>query len=562
VTLVRRQGRGSWPDEYRRLYRPTFVEVKGRVFALGTRSRSTIKQFKRQFREPPTVVDENTLNHEHFWYFDNTTIEGCRKNYVLAEAVRLAWSELLGQLFPDRNFELFVCNEYAISEDFDAPGTIVHEEVTPTLRLWTGGDTESQSMREAYHIDDLGPEKVLWPERIEEGLFDLEEIYALIESGPEHPSKIEALEVRRTWTETEQGQRSNEEPGIAGRNAEPSAHQTEAGKSGHLTCIYCRRSLPKSAFTKVEHVMPRSFGTFKHSFTLRDSVCDECNQYFGDNLEIELARDTYEGITRFKHKVKKPVEFPGSKKGGRTTIRVADGIYKGALAYLEYSAEKNDVIALPVPQVGFKSGTSGSLEFISVDEILGDVSSSREKFKRADRLLFLGCDRDEIVARLRSNGIEVKLDQDDVAPEVTEDGLLCEVVSQVDPVIRRAVAKIALNYLTHFEGAEYVLQPDFDATRRFVRYGDDPGYPVVQIVERAILADEPLEGYRRDGHLITIGTASDGRSVCGQVSLFNQATYAVSLARDYAGERQPAKRGHFFNIADRRILELSTKLAG
>jgi hypothetical protein len=85
---------------------------------------------------------------------------------------------------------------------------------------------------------------------------------------------------------------------------------------------------------------------------------------------------------------------------------------------------------------------------------------------------------------------------------------------------------------------------------------------VVQIVERAILADEPLEGYHKDGHLITTGTASDGRSICGQVSLFNQATYAVSLARDYAGERQPAKRGHFFNIADRQILELSTKPAG
>ena len=36
MTLVKRQGRGTWPDEYRGLYQPTFVEVQGRIFVLGT----------------------------------------------------------------------------------------------------------------------------------------------------------------------------------------------------------------------------------------------------------------------------------------------------------------------------------------------------------------------------------------------------------------------------------------------------------------------------------------------------------------------------------------------
>ena len=199
MTLVKRQGRGTWPEEYRSLYRPTFVEVQGRVFVLGTRSRQEIQRFSRQFKEPPTAVDENTRNHEHFWYFDNDTIDGVRRNYTLAEAVRLAWAELLARQFPGKSFELFVVNEYTISEDFDEPGTIVHEEVTPTLRLWTRDNAETQGMREAYHVDDLGPESVLWPEKLKDGLFDLDAIFKLIGEGPDHPSKKEALEIRAGW---------------------------------------------------------------------------------------------------------------------------------------------------------------------------------------------------------------------------------------------------------------------------------------------------------------------------------------------------------------------------
>jgi len=203
MTLVKRQGRGTWPEEYRGLFRPTFVEVQGRVFVLWTRSRQEIRRFSQGFEKPPTAVDENTINSERFWYFDNDTIDGCRKNRALAEAVRIAWGALLARHFPGRSFELFVVNEYRISDDFDQPGTIVHEEVTPTLRLWTRDDAETRKMREAYHVDELGPEKVLWPERLADGLFDLAEIFHLIGEGPDHPRKKEALEIRASWARVE-----------------------------------------------------------------------------------------------------------------------------------------------------------------------------------------------------------------------------------------------------------------------------------------------------------------------------------------------------------------------
>ena len=43
--------------------------------------------------------------------------------------------------------------------------------------------------------------------------------------------------------------------------------------------------------------MPELLGLFDtHTMTLNNLVCKECNQYFGDNLELYLGRDSVFGI--------------------------------------------------------------------------------------------------------------------------------------------------------------------------------------------------------------------------------------------------------------------------
>jgi hypothetical protein len=54
-----------------------------------------------------------------------------------------------------------------------------------------------------------------------------------------------------------------------------------------MKCIYCKVEKDAKYFTKVEHVIPQSFGHFENNLTLRNVVCDDCNQYFGDNLELQ-----------------------------------------------------------------------------------------------------------------------------------------------------------------------------------------------------------------------------------------------------------------------------------
>src|SRR5574341_545889 len=98
-----------------------------------------------------------------------------------------------------------------------------------------------------------------------------------------------------------------------------------------MRCIYCLNDKPADAFTKAEHVMPQAFGRFQDNFTLNGIVCDDCNQYFGDNLEIDLGRDTVEGISRYEYGIRNPVDFKSLGKRSRLqNKKIAEGPVKGA----------------------------------------------------------------------------------------------------------------------------------------------------------------------------------------------------------------------------------------
>lgn len=67
-------------------------------------------------------------------------------------------------------------------------------------------------------------------------------------------------------------------------------------------CIYCRAT--GAPFSR-DHVIPEAFGKFENNFVLT-CVCSECNQFFGDELELVLGRNSREAILRLHHGVKAP----------------------------------------------------------------------------------------------------------------------------------------------------------------------------------------------------------------------------------------------------------------
>jgi len=136
------------------------------------------------------------------------------------------------------------------------------------------------------------------------------------------------------------------------------------------------------------------------------------------------------------------------------------------------------------------------------------------------------------------------------------DSSMHEIQYRIDPIIRRCVAKITFNYMAYMAGAHFVYHPDFNVTRSFIRYGDSPSYPLVVPTQDPVLASESPRWRGTNNHLITVNWSPLGRSVVGQVSLFNEVTYKVSLARDFSGLWLDIRTGHCFDIKKRRVRPL------
>jgi hypothetical protein len=136
--------------------------------------------------------------------------------------------------------------------------------------------------------------------------------------------------------------------------------------------------------------------------------------------------------------------------------------------------------------------------------------------------------------------------------------ILVEIATAVDLTIFRAIAKIAFNYAAHQHGADFVLRPDFDDLRKYIRYGEIPWWaawiPVVKPSSKPILFDDLPHLRQTNGHLITFDWNSRGKGFLVKVSLFNTVTYHVAICPDYSGLwRDGFRTGHHFNIQDKSI---------
>lgn len=322
-------------------------------------------------------------------------------------------------------------------------------------------------------------------------------------------------------------------------------------------CVYCQEEKPEDSFRRAEHVVPQSFGTFRHNFTLRGKVCDLCNQYFGDQLELALARDSFEGHSRYEYGVRNPEEFRPFGRNSRIILRICEGDFSGAYAYREYTEDEANIVLRPLPQVGFLMSPLNKYKYFLLDEIPAGPELRENGFQSRHPEAIRGLAVNEALLwdKLGEKGISFRVGGEVVPPERSH-SILCELVGRIDHSIFRAIAKIAFNYLVFWQGSEFVQHPSFDVMRRYIRKGENPNYKMIDVQHAALLGDESVGGRRRLGHLITTNWAQDRVSIVAQVALFNWVRYRVSLSRNFTGERRDIKRGHFFDVRNRQILEL------
>jgi len=318
-------------------------------------------------------------------------------------------------------------------------------------------------------------------------------------------------------------------------------------------CIYCRRSFVEREFTR-EHVLSRAFGTFADAPTLLNMVCGDCNQFFGDHLETRVARGAFEGLLRYQRGAKAPsqetlrfryVEFTLPEGSAWAGVR------------LNLSWRDGKLVVDLISQVAFFDHATSQWVHFSDIEIEADAlpKSTTLDMKSARIYGRSAEDRDRLLALLNRRGISFGRLDNIYAPEGLFQGgdIEVEVTFTINKGIRRCMAKYAFNFLALVCGAAFVLERDFDTTRRFIRDGETPEYDLVRERFEPILRDDSATRRQTSGHLLTVSWAASGVDLVGQVSLFNSVTYSVSLTRHYSGVWRPVRAGLHFNLRDRKV---------
>lgn len=235
-------------------------------------------------------------------------------------------------------------------------------------------------------------------------------------------------------------------------------------------CIYCLETKPESEFNK-EHVIPQAFGKFGSATpTLVNCVCRGCNDYFAKALDPVLSRDTYEGITRHAIGIKSREARPQNRV--QLLLPNADeyGEFRGARVWLDGTVNGLSMHT----QTGFLNKESGEREFF-IDSEISDMESLPEHLADKDILVLAPSqdDHDRMVKILLEKKLIKKYE---LKETFSADGFPTTtkpmIKGAVDEMVRRALAKVAMNFAAKYIGVETVLSDEWNTVRRFVRYGE------------------------------------------------------------------------------------------
>lgn len=327
-----------------------------------------------------------------------------------------------------------------------------------------------------------------------------------------------------------------------------------------MKCIYCLKDRPLSYFKKREHVIPQSFGKFRvNNLVLHKAVCDECNQYFGDNLELFLARDSFEGFSRIQFGIK-----PKSilKKRNRFNSKIQNGDFKGALVQEVELGEKGLINVEKLPQVGFYHIEKEEYMYFGMDKIPTRQYLIEKGFKIQNAEIRIIGDENEyktMVQDLKEKGINFLKSENTVLEEMEKDSSV-SIVSEmiIDKTIMRGICKIAFNYLVSQVGNSFVLSESFNPLRFFIRYGEGDPNKYFLVNQPPILRDDQIiKQYNAKvtrGHLIIVEWVGD--KLFSKISFFNEYTYGINMCADYKGIWIPIRNGHHFDMNTKNVTKL------
>jgi hypothetical protein len=340
------------------------------------------------------------------------------------------------------------------------------------------------------------------------------------------------------------------------------------------TCIYCKRDKSATTFEDVEHVIPEAFGTFGSETPTLDCVCDECNGHFGKTIDIYLARETVEGVVRYR----KGISSSAVRPQKHLKITLAAGPETGQFAGMRVAIDgTRGELMRPLAQFQILNQKTGQLETYFKTQIK-DLKLPEDVYGKPGDGTANGTwkcnifsasqkDHDEMVEALRAIGIDFRPGTPFSMPEPIipigeghEDNSLPVLIEgEITDTHRRAHAKIFLNFIAKFLGSDEALKPHWDFLRRFARYGE--GKIKYRMLENPFPREQESEALQMIRESITVRIENLRGHVVGSIQFYGNQMYQFIL-RENASLPEEQVFGYCFTNgqAPRRLFR--SKLPG
>lgn len=286
-----------------------------------------------------------------------------------------------------------------------------------------------------------------------------------------------------------------------------------------------------------EHVIPQSFGTFGPKVTprsldgtpvLRKEVCADCNHLFGITIDQTFARESLEGLTRYRL----GLFSREARKQKLITLQLPKTAAMGEFANVKIWLDtKQGKLKEPLPQAHLLNATTGQYEVFLIGEINSLDWKSRGLLDKDIKIF--GADqneRDEVVKELNSIGIQFNAKNDIRLDFVPGSKIALDLYGEINKTIQRAVAKILINFATFYIGSDEILKSNWDKARDYIYQGS--GMLPLSVTQGAFWAQETNQ-IRMEPKGYNIAIRNRNKSIHGYAQFFNLFIYDFTLVDDY-----------------------------
>lgn len=257
-------------------------------------------------------------------------------------------------------------------------------------------------------------------------------------------------------------------------------------------CVYCLDEKSISEFNR-DHVIPESFGTFgSNTPTLINLVCRDCNQYFGNNVENDLGRDSLYGVIyRSMSGIINAKEFYENKRHKKNLSHsyVKCNVHGDMLVDIsDFDVNINPQFMVSIAnQVIIMNSTKGVQAHFRINKIpqrrfledigLKPVFGYLKFYLSANNTVNL---YEQTRFTLKKSDIHVEIKRNWLSEiDLRAGEQFLQFNFTINDWVMRAIAKMTFNYFI-LQYGNTAFSSNFNDIRNYIRYGKIPNYYIIK----------------------------------------------------------------------------------